>query len=160
MEKLTKTFLGLETTAIGLLALGAALLTVNEAFVRFISPASLPDWSAEVTVYLIAWAVMLGAGRMVRDNMHVRVEMVVEQMSPKGQFAAEIFTCIFGVVVTLGIVYAGIQMVNFALMLGERSDSSIRFPMWLYYVAIPFGFGLTSFQYFVRLIGLMRKGSI
>lgn len=160
MEKLTKTFTGLETTLIGLMAMGAALLTVNEAVVRFVSPASLPDWSAEVTVYFIAWAVMLGAGRMVRENMHVRVEMIVENFSPRGQFLTEVFTCVLGVIVTLGIVYAGIQMVNFALMLGERSDSSIRFPMWIYYAAIPFGFGLTSLNYFIRLVTLIRKGSL
>lgn len=146
---------GVETGLTGLLALAAALLTVSESALRYISPGSLPDWSAEVTVYCIGWAVMLGAGRLVRDDMHVRVDMLVDHLPEAAKRGAEIFTCLLGVVVAAGIVYAGYLMVDFALLLGERSDSSIRFPMWIYYLAIPVGFGLTSAQYLLRLAALL-----
>lgn len=116
-----------ETGLAGLLALAAIGLTVNESVMRFVAPASLPDWSAEITVYCIGWAVMLSASRLVRDNAHVRVEMLVESLSPRAQRAAELFTCVVGVLVSAGIVYAGVQMVEFARMLGEQSDSSIHF---------------------------------
>jgi C4-dicarboxylate transporter DctQ subunit len=156
MTSLSKLFLGVETGLTGLLALGAGLLTVSEAVIRYLSPASLPDWSAEVTVYLIGWAVMLSASRLIRDRMHVSVDMVIEHLSPRALRGAEIFTCVFGILVSAGIVYAGLKMVDFALMFGERSDSSIRFPMWGYYAAIPVGFGLCAAQYAIQLVSLLR----
>lgn len=156
MTSLSKLFLGVETGLTGLLALGAGLLTVSEAVIRYLSPASLPDWSAEVTVYLIGWAVMLSASRLIRDRMHVSVDMAIEHLSPRAVRGAEIFTCAFGILVSAGIVYAGLKMVDFALMFGERSDSSIRFPMWGYYAAIPVGFGLCSAQYAIQLVSLLR----
>lgn len=157
MTSLSKLFLGVETGLTGLLALGAGLLTVSEAVIRYLSPASLPDWSAEITVYLIGWAVMLSASRLVRDRMHVSVDMAIEHLSPRAVRGAEIFTCFFGILVSAGIVYAGLKMVDFALIFGERSDSSIRFPMWGYYAAIPVGFGLCAAQYAIQLVSLLRQ---
>lgn len=145
-----------ETGFTGLLALAAICLTVNESLLRFISPGSLPDWSAEVTVYCIGWAVMLCASRLVRENSHVRVEMLVESLSPRTQRMAELFTCIVGVIVSAGLIFAGLKMVEFARMLGEQSDSSIHFPMWIYYAAIPAGFLLTGGQYAVRFVQILR----
>lgn len=148
-----------ETGLAGLLALAAIGLTVNESVMRFVAPGSLPDWSAEVTVYCIGWAVMLSASRLVRENTHVRVEMLVENLPPKARHYAEVFTCLLGMLVSGGIVYAGLQMVEFARMLGEQSDSSIRFPMWIYYAAIPFGLFLTGGQYAIQFVRLLTARS-
>lgn len=158
MKVLSKLLMTVETGLTGLLALMAALLTVSEAVIRYLSPASLPDWSAEVTIYLIGWAVMLSASKLVRDKMHVSVDMLVERLSPSAQRLTEVFTCVFGILVSAGIVYAGVKMVEFAILFGERSDSSIRFPMWGYYAAIPVGFGLCVAQYLIELAVLLRGG--
>ncbi|MDT0684314.1 TRAP transporter small permease [Roseicyclus sp. F158] len=152
--------IGLETGATGLLALAAALLTVSESVLRYVAPARLPDWGAEVTVYLIGWAVMLSASRLIRDKMHVSVEMLVDTLSPRIQLALRLFSCVFGVCIAACIAYAGWLMVDFAVLLGERSDSSIRFPMWGYYSAIPVGFGLCAATYLwqIVLIATGREG--
>ncbi|WP_435259950.1 TRAP transporter small permease [Thioclava sp. FR2] len=143
---------GMETGATGLLALAAALLTVSESVLRYVAPTKLPDWGAEVTVYLIGWAVMLSASRLIRDKMHVSVEMLAECLSERVQVALRLFTCLFGLVVAGCIAWAGWLMVDFAIMLGERSDSSIRFPMWIYYSAIPVGFGLSAATYLWQIV--------
>lgn len=138
---------GLETGATGLLALAAALLTVSESVLRYVAPMRLPDWGAEVTVYLVGWAVMLSASRLIRDRMHVSVEMLAERLPERTQTVLRLFTCLFGLIVAGCIAWAGWLMVDFALMLGELSDSSIRFPMWAYYAAIPVGFALSAATY-------------
>ena len=142
----------LETGATGLLALAAAFLTVSESVLRYVAPMKLPDWGAEVTIYLVGWAVMLSTSRLIRDKMHVSVEMLAEQFSPRIQKALRLVTCIIGVVVAGGIAWAGWLMVDFAVMLGDRSDSSIRFPMWIYYSAIPVGFGLSAATYLWQIV--------
>ena len=151
---------GLETGATGLLALAAALLTVSESVLRYVAPTKLPDWGAEVTVYLIGWAVMLSASRLIRDKMHVSVEMLAERLSERVQVALRLFTCLFGLVVAGCIAWAGWLMVDFAIMLSERSDSSIRFPMWIYYAAVPVGFGLSAATYLwqIAMIASGREG--
>lgn len=143
---------GLETGATGLLALAAAVLTVSESVLRYVAPMKLPDWGAEVTVYLIGWAVMLSASRLIRDRMHVSVEMLAERLPARRQVALHLFTCLFGVVVAGCIAWAGWLMVDFAILLGERSDSSIRFPMWAYYAAILVGFALSAATYLWQIV--------
>lgn len=151
---------GLETGATGLLALAAALLTVSESVLRYVAPMRLPDWGAEVTVYLVGWAVMLSASRLIRERVHVSVEMLAEWLPERTQIALRLFTCLFGLVIAGCIAWAGWLMVDFAVMLGERSDSSIRFPMWAYYAAIPVGFALSAATYLWQavLIATGREG--
>ena len=143
---------GLETGATGLLALAAALLTVSESVLRYVAPMRLPDWGAEVTVYLVGWAVMLSASRLIRGRMHVSVEMLAECLPEHTQTVLRLFTCLFGLVIAGCIAWAGWLMVDFAIMLGERSDSSIRFPMWAYYAAIPVGFARSAATYLWQFV--------
>lgn len=70
MKKLARTIECLETGVIGLLALGASVLTVGEAAVRYLLPQMLPDWGAEVTIYLIGWALMLSCSQVPRFKEH------------------------------------------------------------------------------------------
>lgn len=45
-----------------------------------------------------------------------------------------------------------------AQMLGEQSDSSIRFQMSISYAAIPAGVTLTGSRYAMRLVQILRDG--
>ncbi len=145
-----------ENAIIGVFALLSCILVVSEAFIRFVAPENLPDWGREVTIYLIGWAVMLCAGQMVREKMHVGVDIVLQTLSSRSLRYLEIFTALFGLIVSGFIVYAGAKSVEFAWRFGEQSDSSIRFPMWLFYLSIPFGFGLTGLQYAIQLVAAFR----
>ena len=156
MSRAVRFLIACERGLVGALALAAALLVVSESVIRFFAPAFLPDWGAEVTVYLIAWAVMLSAARLVRDDLHVAVDIVVHKLSPRGRRALSLLACITGALVCAAVAYAGAEVVAFALRFGDRSDSSIRFPMWLYNLAIPVGFALSALQYAAGAARLLR----
>lgn len=156
MDNVWKKINTVENSIIGIFALAACLLVVAEAVIRFISPGNLPDWGQEVTIYLIGWAVMLCAGQMVRQNLHVGVDIVLQAIPTVKLRYFEMFTALFGLLVSAFIVYAGSLSVEFAWRFGEQSDSSIRFPLWLFYLSIPFGFALTGVQYAIRFIALLR----
>jgi C4-dicarboxylate transporter DctQ subunit len=52
-------------------------------------------------------------------------------------------------------VVAGYEVVEFSFSLDEKSDSSLQFPVFIYYLIIPISFALISFHYFVRLFKLV-----
>ena len=47
--------------------------------------------------------------------------------------------------------YFGYRTVSFAIEFGELTESSIQFPMWIYYVGLPIGMALMAIRYVFRL---------
>jgi len=57
-----------------------------------------------------------------------------------------------------GLVWYGWQVVGTALLIDEHGASDLRFPMWIYYAALPAGGLLMSMRYLIRLAGLVSAG--
>jgi C4-dicarboxylate transporter, DctQ subunit len=79
---------------------------------------------------------------------------VLRLLSPDQQRWLEIFNCVVGLVFVLGLFWYGLQVVDTALLLDERSSSDLQFPTWLYYAALPAGGALMAVRYVIRLIAL------
>lgn len=141
-----------EKFLIGIMAVLAIILIVTETVLRYLAPAYLPDWGAEVTVYLVGWATMLSLPSLVAQDKHVRADLVVDQFSRRMRKILEIVVLLVGAGFCAVIFVAGIQMVQFGLRFGEISDSSLRFPMWIFYLAVPFGYGFSMLRYVMLLI--------
>lgn len=134
----------------------AIALVVYETVIRFLAPSLLTDWGAEVTVYLMGWALMLTLPKLVFTGEHVHADLVLHRLSPAVQRWLEGMASLVGIGFCSVILYAGIEVVQFAHMLGEESDSSLQFPMWLFYLAVPVGFGLSALAYILNLIKVIK----
>ncbi len=141
-----------EKFLIGIMAILAIILIVAETVLRYLAPSMLPDWGAEVTVYLVGWAIMLSLPALVARDQHVRADLVVDQFSRKARKILEIVVLLVGAGFCAVIFVAGIEVVQFGLRFGEISDSSLRFPMWIFYLAVPFGYGFSMLRYVMLLI--------
>ena len=65
------------------------------------------------------------------------------------------FNCVAAIVFCAGFTWFGWQVAAIALAIDERSASDLRFPMWIYYGALPAGGLLMSIRYVIRLVGLV-----
>ncbi|WP_417843720.1 TRAP transporter small permease [Thalassospira sp.] len=141
-----------EKFLIGIMAILAIILIMGETVLRYLAPAYLPDWGAEVTVYLVGWATMLSLPSLVTQDKHVRADLVVDMFSRRMRKVLEILVLLVGIVFCAIILKAGIEVVQFGLRFGEISDSSLSFPMWIFYLAVPFGYGFSLLRYVMLLI--------
>lgn len=148
---------GLEKCLIGTMALAAIILVVIETVLRYAAPAHLTDWSGEVTVYLIGWALMLSLPHLVAREKHVRADLLHHQFSPAVRWFLDVCATVIGIVFCATILWAGIDIVSFGMMFGEISDSSLQFPMWVFYLAVPVGFGTSLLRYLVLLISKLME---
>ena len=120
-------------------ALGLSLMGVAG---RYVSSRLGLDWITEVVIFLVIWAVLLGAARVVRRGAHIRVDFLVERFSARGRRLAELFALVLALGVSGFLVWSGWQVVEQSVLWGETSISSLRIPLWLYYAALPTSFGL------------------
>lgn len=146
----------LEQLGIGTLGLMAIAMAGYSTAARYLFPSAAPDWGEEVVVYLSVWALWLAAGSLARRGAHIRAEFLVEQLGPRAQLVLELFHGVVGVLFTLAMGYAGLQIVLLSIATGERSDSTLGLPLALYYAAMPVGMGLMLVGYAVRLVTSTR----
>lgn len=149
-----------EQAIVGILGLAALACAVWQVLSRYFFPQQSIGYAEEVIVYLLIWAVMIVSSQLVRTDSHVRPD-VLRNVVPAGVTRwLEMFNCVAAIVFCGGMAWYGWQIVATASAIDERSASDLRFPMWIYYAALPAGGALMSIRYAVRLIGLAAFPSL
>jgi len=141
-----------ERILVGLLGACALVIAVVQVFGRYIDPEHAITWAEEVIVYIAVWAVMIVSSQLVRRDGHVRPDLVLRLLPARAQRWVEMFNCLVAIAFTFGMVWYGWEVVGTALLLDQTSSSDLRFPMWIYYTALPVGGGLMLLRYVIRLL--------
>src|SRR3546814_14761422 len=102
--------------------------------VRYAFPGLAPDWAGEVTVFLIVWATLIGGSSLAAQGRHVRADIVLRLLASPTQTAAEAFNLVIAALFCAVMAVSGWLVVEFALMLDERSLDSLQIPLAWYYL--------------------------
>lgn len=73
-----------EETLIAVLLGVMTVVTFANVVARYVFNDNLL-WALEVTVFLFAWLVLLGASYCVKKNLHLGIDIVVNMLSPRGR---------------------------------------------------------------------------
>jgi C4-dicarboxylate transporter, DctQ subunit len=144
-----------EQTLVGLLGLAALAFALWQVVTRYFFPRASISYAEEVIVYLVIWAIMIVSSQLVRTDSHVRPDLVFNVVSDRVARWMEVFNCVAAIVFCGALIWYGRQIVDIALLIDERSASDLRFPMWIYYAALPTGGLLMLLRYVIRLAGLV-----
>lgn len=138
-------------TLAGLIGLAALLLLCFEVVARYFAPQILPDWGTEVVIYLSIWALFLVVGELALTGDHVHADFVVDRLEGRTKWALGMLASVAGLVFSGLFLWYGYEVVAFAHMIGEEGESTLRFPKWIYYLALPVGMALQCVGYIARL---------
>jgi len=141
----------IERWAIGLIGAAALLICLWQIVGRYISNELSLPWGEELSVYMIVWAAFLTASALVRDDGHVRADLLMRMLSPARQRWLEVVNCTIALVFCAGLAWYGWIVTVDAYELGEASNTMLRFPMWIYYACLPAGAVLMTLRYAARL---------
>lgn len=141
----------IERELIGWLAATALVIATYQMVVRYFFPGLPTSWTGEIIIYLIVWSVFIAGSLLVHEDGHVRADLVLRLLPLKRQRAVEIFNTASALVFCLVLAYYGVLMTWDSYDMGERSVTALRFPLWIYYAALPTGFCLMSLRYMRRL---------
>ncbi len=146
-----------EKALVGVLGLAALAFALWQVLSRYFFPRQSISYAEEVIVYLVIWAIMIVSSQLVRTDSHVRPDLVLKVVPAGVARWMEVFNCLAAIVFCAALVWYGRQVVEVALLIDERSASDLRFPMWVYYAALPAGGLLMLIRYIVRLAGLIAR---
>jgi len=67
-------------------------------------------WILEITTYFLLYTTFLGAPWLLRENGHVGVDLLLNALSKKKQSWFNIFTSLIGVIVSIVLVFFGMEV--------------------------------------------------
>lgn len=144
-----------EQILVGVLGLAALALALWQVVSRYFFPQESISFAEEAIVYLVIWAIMIVSSQLVRTDGHVRPDLVLNLVPPGVARWMEIASCIAAIVFCGALIWYGREVVAIAWRIDEHSASDLRFPMWIYYAALPTGGLLMLIRYVIRLVGLV-----
>lgn len=133
----------LEAICIGLLILGALAVFLGGAAVRALAPAHAVDWAEEVALYGIVWATVIAGSSLVAESRHIRTEVFLSGLRPTWRNTVGWAMTLLSIGFCLAMMIYGWQAYEFALLLDERSASTLRVQQgYAIFLALPVGMAL------------------
>jgi C4-dicarboxylate transporter, DctM subunit len=146
----------LEKWIAGVMMLFALCLSVYSVGARYVFHWSL-DWSDEIAVYAVVWAVFFGISNLIKVDEHVRVDLLISRFSPKRQNILHFYHTLLGLGFIAVVVWGGYLMVQNTYVAGITSESHLKFKMYLPFLIMPLGGLLLLFRMLERLVMLGKE---
>jgi TRAP-type C4-dicarboxylate transport system permease small subunit len=137
----------IEGAVVGALTAVALVIVTYTILVRFLVPSLTPIWADEVTVYVVIWATFIACSGLTAENGHVRADLVTSLLGRRGRAVCELIAHLCGLLFAVPLAYFGCLVAYEAWDFGELSTTALRFPMWIYYAALPVGAALIALRH-------------
>lgn len=144
----------MEIRLIGLSILAALFVFLGGALLRALAPGHAIDWAEEVALYGIIWATVLSGSAIVAEKRHIFTEVFISRLPEPARniigWAMSLLTACF----CAAMIYFGWQAFEFALLLDERSASTLRAPQaYTVFLALPVGMALILIRIALLMLG-------
>ncbi|GMV54702.1 MAG: hypothetical protein AMXMBFR6_05070 [Betaproteobacteria bacterium] len=113
-------------------------------------------WSYDViSMYLMASLFFLSLSATLRENHHVRVDLIFRRVSKKTRHVLELIAYASTLVVMVGIFVQGYSRFIDSYRAGDVVAGAIPWPSWLSAVLIPLGVGLLILRLVFGIFSLL-----
>ena len=135
----------------------ASLLTLSDITSRQFF-ASAQGWAIEIAEYCLLYLAFFGAAWLLREDGHVKVEVVVEVLSARNQAFLGMVTSVVGVLVTGVLAYFATSTTIMEYMAGTKMyESPLKPPLYPLLIPIPIGAASLCIQFMRRTWGCYRR---
>jgi TRAP-type C4-dicarboxylate transport system permease small subunit len=137
-------FLAMIATAIGMAVIAFATLALFiQVLERHVTGQGYA-WMSDFPPLLIPWCVFPLMGVLLREDLHIKVEVAPNFLKGRAHSALRFGVGLFCLVSGVYFAAAGSHAVEFFVMLGEITETEIEIPFWTLYAAFPVGFAVFS----------------
>lgn len=136
-----------------ILALGVMLMAINtcaNVIARFIFGQGF-FFTGEINRILIVMITFAGVGYAARHGRHIRMSAIYDALPIKARKILMIIISLVTSIVMFFLCYYSIQYVLDLIEKG-RILPALGLPIWIMYIWVPVGFGVTGIQYFLTVI--------
>lgn len=117
-------------------------------------------WGEETARYAFIYLVWIGAAVAVRERAHIRIDVLLHYLPPRGVAAVNLLGDLLTAVLACFAIYWSMDPVLVSWKFGNVTDGLRIVRVW-FLMAVPFGFSLVMIrlvQSMIRDIGDLRAG--
>jgi len=114
-------------------------------------------WMLEITEYILLYIPFLGAGLVLKEDGHIRVDILVNHLSHQVRKRLHLLTSFIGGFVMLTYTYFGGQVTWDHFKRGGPALESLKTPLFLILMIIPIGSFFFAVQFFRQMVKDHRK---
>ncbi len=111
----------------------------------------------EVMGYCLLFITFLGAAWGLREEVHVRMDVVLNRLSTGAQSLLNIITSILSAIICLIIVWYGVVVTWESYQINYRAATELETPEYLVLFIIPIGSFLLFIQFLRRTYGYLQS---
>ena len=108
---------------------------IYQVILRYIFSAS-NIWSEELSCFLFAYIIMLGAGIATRKGSHLQVDFLINLLKPKGKCIVTIISTFAGICF---LVFFGYHAIILCESTANSISTGLKLPMTYVYASLPIG---------------------
>ena len=132
--------------ATGIVALAMMLLISYDVVMRYFFGQPIRG-GTQITEYSLLLFTMLGIAWVLKEDAHVRVDVIVVRLNTKTQ---AIINCVTSFVATFACGFFTQKSIEIAVDFYQRGDKAaaiLASPLWVFYALIAFGVGLLCIEF-------------
>lgn len=153
MKKVIKLIEGIEDWVSGSLIFFGIMVIFFGIIMRAVFQHPLV-WTNEISRYLIIWGTLIGATVALKNDYHIKVDLLYNKLPKSVKHLTNIFANAVGCAFCIFLVYYGSESVVHYIDLGQRSLDT-RTPLWIVYLILPVTGILLGSRFFYRFIRLI-----
>jgi C4-dicarboxylate transporter, DctQ subunit len=137
----------------GILLWGQMVIVNIEIVARYLGHPT--TWVAEISSILILWIPFMIAGWVLRREAHVKMDLLIEHLSPRSQALVTFITSLIGVVAMLIVTIAGFLTTLY--WIGNKTPTMLMLPRSPIIGIIFVGSLLFTIQFLIRAADNLRQ---
>ena len=131
------------------------LIVALDVVLRYWFHRTLP-WSYDlISMYLMVAIFLLALSRTLREDHHVRVDVLFGSASPRVRHVLELIGYVLSAIVMAGILYMGSRKAWTSFVAGDVVVTAYAWPTWLSAVLVPLGVGLLLARLLLGICSLL-----
>ena len=107
-------------------------------------------WVTEVTEVLLLYITFLGTTWLLRQEGHVKVDILLNRLKPRILALLGIFSSAIGILVSITLTVSGFKLTWDYVQRGIYTPTAMEIPVWIIIVVIPVGSLMLLVQFIRR----------
>lgn len=137
----------------GLLSLGVTLIFYG-VIMRYVFN-DARSWVDEISQYMIIWGTLIGTSVALRNNHHIKVDMLFNVLPKKVQYYVTLFAHTIGITFSLFLAFYGYRLVAFTHNTGQVS-TDVGIPLYIVYSILPLTGALLTLRFIIKFYEAVR----
>lgn len=114
-------------------------------------------WILEVTEHLLVFMTFLGTAWLLRENGHIKLDLLLNNISKKYRILFELINSCIGFVISIVLTISGFITTLDLYARNISTEAVLEIPRYLLVVIIPIGFTLLSIQFIRKIMETNRE---